>query len=64
MALSSDRPSKMCPAMKESGIKKPTSQEGVNFCLNCPYDCCVCYEGKRSHGSKFWENLKYECVDA
>jgi len=34
-------PNSRCPAMVEAGIKDPNSQEGINFCLNCPYDHCV-----------------------
>ena len=36
---------KRCFAMIEAGIANPESQQGIGFCLKCPYpDGCVVYE--------------------
>ena len=40
---------KMCPAMKNAGIKDPESLEGKKFCTDkCPYDRCMVFEAEKS----------------
>lgn len=36
---------KICSAMKKAGIRFPTSQRGIDFCIDeCPYDYCIVTE--------------------
>lgn len=40
---------KKCQAMEDAGISNPESQEGIDFCLECPYPSMICYEDGVPH---------------
>ena len=43
-----------CPAMIEAGIENPDSQEGIDFCLDCPYPDCIAFSGDGKIQSVRW----------
>ena len=45
------RERRRCPAMIEAGIDDPNSQNGIEFCLHCPYPRCIAFEDGRSRAT-------------